>query len=224
MNLKNRLKIAIITLFFPGFVFAQIDQSQKTVNLQEVVVIGTRSPQKTSNLTQKVEVINRETILKMGVTDIADLLKMTMGVDIVQYPGLLSGISIRGFRPQTGGLNQKTLILINGRPSASTNLAMIDLNNVDRIELLHGPASAIYGPQAMGGVINIITKQSSGKITGNVSLTTGSFGTWGIDASVGGNISKNINFDINGGTLNQDKNYYLGKNNLFRNMLSQKKH
>lgn len=222
MNLKNRLKILFIVLFFPAFVFAQLDQTQKTINLQEVVVVGTRSPQKTSNLTQKVEVINHETILKMGSTDIADLLKQVIGVDIVQYPGLLSGISVRGFRPQTGGLNQKTLILINGRPSASTNLSMIDLNNIERIEVLRGPASAIYGPQAMGGVINIITKQSSGKTTGNVSLTAGSFGTWGVDASAGGNITKNIDFDINGGTLNQDKNYTLGKGNLFRNMLGQK--
>lgn len=222
MNLKNHLKALFIVLSIPAVVHAQVDQTQKTVNLQEVVVIGTRSPQKTSNLTQKVEVINHETIQKMGSTDIADLLKQTMGVDIVQYPGLLSGINIRGFRPQTGSLNQKTLILINGRPSASTNLAMIDLNNVERIEVLRGPASAIYGPQAMGGVINIVTKQSSGKTTGNVSLTAGSFGTWGIDASAGGNITKNIDFDINGGTLNQDKNYNLGKDNLFRNMLGQK--
>ncbi|NWJ51346.1 MAG: TonB-dependent receptor [Bacteroidetes bacterium] len=222
MSLKIRLKTLFIILFFPAIVFAQIDQTQKTVNLQEVVVVGTRSPQKTSNLTQKIEVINQETIQKMGSTDIADLLKQAMGVDIVQYPGLLSGINIRGFRPQTGGLNQKTLILINGRPAASTNLAMIDLNNVDRIEVLRGPASAIYGPQAMGGVINIITKQSSGKTSGNVSLTAGSFGTWGVDASAGGNITKNIDFDINGGTLNQDKDYTLGKDNIFRNMLGQK--
>lgn len=222
---RNRLKALFITLFFPALVFAQVDQNQetqKTVNLQEVVVIGTRSPQKTSNLTQKVEVINRETIQKMGSTDIADLLKQVVGIDVVEYPGLLSGISIRGFSPQTDGISQKTLILINGRPSASTNLAMIDLNNVERIEILRGPASAIYGPQAMGGVINIVTKQSNGKTTGNISLTAGSFGTWGMDASMGGNITKNINFDINGGTLNQDKNYYLGNDNLFRNMLGQK--
>ena len=222
MHSKNCFITLITALCFPAFVLAQTDQPQKTVNLQEVVVIGTRGPQKTSNLTQKIEVINRETIQKMGSTDIADLLKQTVGVDIVQYPGLLSGISIRGFRPQTGSVNQKTLILIDGRPSASTNLAMIDLNNIERIEVLRGPASTIYGPQAMGGVINIITKQSSGKPTGSVSLTAGSFGTWGIDASAGGNINKNISFDINGGTLNQDKNYYLGKGNLFRNMLGQK--
>lgn len=223
MNLKNHLKALFIGLFFPAILFAQEDQTQKTVNLQEVVVIGTRSPQKTSNLTQKIEVINHETIQKMGSTDIADLLKQTIGIDIVQYPGLLSGINIRGFRPQTGSLNQKTLILINGRSSTSTNLSMIDLNNVERIEILRGPASAIYGPQAMGGVINIITKQSKGKTTGNISLTTGSFGTWGVDASAGGNITKDISFDVNGGTLNQDKNYDLGKGNLFRNMLGQKK-
>jgi vitamin B12 transporter len=222
MNFKNTIKTLIITLFIPAFAFPQTEEAAKTVNLQELVVIGTRSPQKTANLTQAIHVINKETIRKMGVTDITDVLKQTAGVDVVEYPGLLSGISLRGFRPQNGGLNMKSLILIDGRPAASTNLAMIDLNNIERIEVLSGPASAIYGPQAMGGVINIVTIHSKDKIAGNVTLSTGSFGSWGANAAVGGNASKSIDFDLNTGTENQTKNFQLGKGNLFRNMLAQK--
>ena len=222
MILKSTIKTLIICLFIPAITFAQTEENPKTVNLQEFVVIGTRSPQKTANLTQKIEVIDRESIKKMGVSDIADILKQAAGVDVVQYPGLLSGISIRGFRPQTGGLNMKVLILIDGRPAASTNLAMIDVNNIERIEVLSGPASAIYGPQAMGGVINIITLHSKGKLAGNVSLTAGSFGSWGVEGALGGNLNKSIDFNLNAGTQNQDKNYHLGKGNIFRNQLGQK--
>ena len=222
MILKNTIKILILCIFIPAFAFPQTEENTKTVNLQEFVVIGTRSPQKTANLTQKIQVIDRETINKMGVSDITDVLKQAAGVDVIEYPGLLSGISIRGFRPQTGGLNMKALILIDGRPAATTNLSMIDVNNIERIELLSGPASAIYGPQAMGGVINIVTMHSKGKLAGNVSLSTGSFGSWGADAAIGGNINKSIDFDLNAGTQNQDKNYHLGKGNIFRNQLGQK--
>lgn len=222
MNFKNLIKTLIISLFMPVFAFPQTEENPKTVNLQEFVVIGTRSLQKTANLTQEIQVINKETIKKMNVNDITDVLKQAAGVDVVEYPGLLSGIGIRGFRPQNGSLNMKALILIDGRPAASTNLAMIDLNNVERIEVLSGPASAIYGPQAMGGVVNIITIHTNGKLAGNVSFSAGSFGSWGVDAAVGGNITKAINFDLNAGTQNQDKNFQLGKGNIFRNLLGQK--
>jgi outer membrane receptor protein involved in Fe transport len=222
MILKNTIKILIICIFIPAFAFPQTEENPKTVNLQEFVVIGTRSPQKTANLTQKIQVIDRETIQKMNVSDITDILKQAAGVDVVEYPGLLSGISIRGLRPQTGGLNMKVLILIDGRPAASTNLAMIDANNIERIEVLSGPASAIYGPQAMGGVVNIVTMHSRGILAGNVSVSAGSFGSWGADGAIGGNINKSIDFDLNAGTQNQDKNFQLGKGNIFRNLLGQK--
>src|ERR1035437_6265402 len=197
MNLKHITKAFLLSLFIPIIAFSQSEENPKTLNLQEVVVIGTRSPQKTANLTQEIQVISKETIKKMNVNDITDVLKQTAGVDVVEYPGLLSGISIRGFRPQNGSLNMKALILIDGRPAASTNLSMIDLNNVERIEVLSGPASAIYGPQAMGGVVNIITNHTNGKLKGNASLSAGSLGRWGVDAVVGGNLSKNFDFDLN---------------------------
>jgi outer membrane receptor protein involved in Fe transport len=222
MKLKNTIKTLIIALLIPAFAFPQIVDSSKTINLQEFVVIGTRSPQKTANLTQEIQIINKEEIRKMNVNDITDVLKQAAGVDVVEYPGLLSGIGIRGFQPQNGSLNMKTLILIDGRPAASTNLAMIDLNNIERIEVLNGPASAIYGPQAMGGVINIVTMHTTGKLKGNVSLSAGSFGSWGTDVTVGGNLSKAVDFNVNAGTQDQDKNFKLGKDNLFRNLLGQK--
>jgi vitamin B12 transporter len=222
MNFKNTISSFILALLIPAIALPQTEQDPKTINLQEVVVVGTRSPQKTANLTQDIQVINKETIKKMGVSDITDVLKQAAGVDVVEYPGLLSGIGIRGFRPQNGSLNMKALILIDGRPAATTNLAMIDLNNIERIEVLSGPASAIYGPQAMGGVVNIVTTHTSGKLAGNASLSGGSFGSWGAGVAVGGNLSKSIDFDLNTGKESQDKNFQLGKGNFFRNLLGQK--
>jgi vitamin B12 transporter len=222
MNFKNTISSFILALLIPAIALPQTEPDPKTINLQEVVVVGTRSPQKTANLTQDIQVINKETIKKMGVSDITDVLKQAAGVDVVEYPGLLSGIGIRGFRPQNGSLNMKALILIDGRPAATTNLAMIDLNNIERIEVLSGPASAIYGPQAMGGVVNIVTTHTSGKLAGNASLSGGSFRSWGAGVALGGNLSKSIDFDLNTGKESQDKNFQLGKGNFFRDLLGQK--
>ena len=99
--------------------------------------------------------------------DLTDVLKKNAGVDVVQYSGALSGIGIRGFRPQFSGINKRSLLLIDGRPSGVTNLATLLLDNVERIEVLKGAASAVYGSSAMGGVVNVITRQSRGKIGGN---------------------------------------------------------
>ena len=116
------------------------------------------------------------------------MLKKNAGVDVVQYSGALSGIGIRGFRPQFSGINKRSLLLIDGRPSGVTNLATLLLDNVERIEVLKGAASAVYGSSAMGGVVNVITRQSRGKIGGSARVGGGSFGASEFAGRVGGSV------------------------------------
>ena len=116
------------------------------------------------------------------------MLKKNAGVDVIQYSGALSGIGIRGFRPQISGINKRSLLLIDGRPSGVTNLATLLLDNVERIEVLKGAASAVYGSSAMGGVVNVITRQSRGKIGGNARIGGGSFGTSEFAGRAGGSV------------------------------------
>ncbi|WP_020529419.1 TonB-dependent receptor [Flexithrix dorotheae] len=184
--------------------------------LQGVVVTANRSERDMKDVPQKIEIISAQTIDKTIATDMTDLLKKTAGIDVVQYPGMLSGIGIRGFRPQISGLNQKTLLLIDGRPAAATNLSLLDMNNVERVEVLKGPASAVYGAQAMGGVVNIITKKSDGKIGGGAFAGYGSFNTLNAGGFVGGNITKNLDFDASLNYWNQQDDFKLGDDNLFR--------
>ena len=106
----------------------------------------------------------RRDIERSVAADITDVLKKNSGVEVVQYSGVLSGIGIRGFRPETSGLNKRSLLLIDGRPSGVTNLSTLMLDGVERIEVLKGPASSIYGASAMGGVVNVITRRSRGPV------------------------------------------------------------
>ena len=109
--------------------------------------------------------------------------------------GALSGIGIRGFRPQISGINKRSLLLIDGRPSGVTNLATLQLDNVERIEVLKGAASSVYGSSAMGGVVNVITRRSRGKVGGTARIGGGSFGTTELAGRAGGSASSSVDFD-----------------------------
>ena len=133
---------------------------------ESVVVTARRAGTRLSETPQKIEVVDAADIDRSVAADVTDVLKKNSGVDVIQYTGALSGIGIRGFRPQFSGVNKRSLLLIDGRPSGVTNLATLLLDNVERIEVLKGAASAVYGSSAMGGVVNVITRQSQGRLAG----------------------------------------------------------
>ena len=150
--------------------------TMKVAGLAEsLVVTGRRVETRRSETPQKIEIVGAEDIERSVASDITDVLKKNAGVDVVQYNGVLSGVGIRGFRPETSGINKRSLLLIDGRPSGVTNLATLLVDNVDRIEIMKGPASSVYGASAMGGVINVITKHSRGKVLGSGRAAYGSF-------------------------------------------------
>ena len=190
-----------------------------TNTLREVVVTATRSAVERRKTPQQIDVITEKDIQLTPAQEFTDLLKKNTSVQIIQYPGLLAGVGIRGFRPQTGGLNQRMLLLVDGRPAGTTNLATINPAAIERIEVLKGPASALYGSQAMGGVINVITKKSSGQVRFAVFAEYGSYETFKAGVSTGGNITGKLDYDLSFTAFDRNKNFKLGKGNLFRDLL-----
>jgi vitamin B12 transporter len=177
---------------------------------ESVVVTARRIGTRVAETPQKVEVIDASDLERSVAADLTDVLKKNAGVDVVQYSGVLSGIGIRGFRPQFSGINKRSLLLIDGRPSGVTNLATLLLDNVERIEVLKGAASAVYGSSAMGGVVNVITRQSRGRIGGTARLGGGSFGTSELAGRLGGNVSSRVDVDVTGNTVDQRDDYRMG--------------
>ena len=96
---------------------------------------------------------------------------------IREYPNSLVSVQVRGFQTETHGndLSSYVLILINGRRAGTGNIAKILTDNVERVEIIRGPASVQYGSSAMGGIINVITKQGKGKPSFYAEGTLGSF-------------------------------------------------
>lgn len=181
------------------------------VYLEEIIVTATRTEEKKEDIPQVVDVISAKDIDLTVGDDFTDVLKKNTSVDVIQYPGGYSGtVSIRGVRSDYWGTNKHCLILVDGRPIGATNLASINKDTVKQIEVLKGPASALYGSDAMGGVINIITKRSRGRVRSSVYLGAGSFDTWTTGVSSGGNLTDKIDFDLNANTYNQNGDIRMG--------------
>ncbi|MEW5931681.1 MAG: TonB-dependent receptor [Gemmatimonadota bacterium] len=198
----------------PGAARAQ--QEPRATTLDTVVVTTKRYPALRTELPQKIEVIGQRDLERTPADELADVLKEQAALDVIQYPGLLSGIGIRGFRPEFSGIAKHTLLLIDGRPAGATNLATIDLNSIERIEVLKGPASSLYGSSAMGGAVNLITRRSTGAFGGSASLAYGSWQTLDLSARAGGAITPRLDADFGVTRFARGADYRVGEGNLLR--------
>ena len=147
----------------------------------EVVVTATRDKQETRKTPANVTVITAEEISKSGATTVVDVLDNLESIQFRTSSGNSSQayIDMRGI----GGDNPygKTLIMLDGRrlnrtDMSSINWLQIPVNNIERIEVVRGPGSVLYGDAAIGGVINIITKKGKAQPQFNASAIVGSYG------------------------------------------------
>ncbi|OTG85584.1 ferric siderophore receptor protein [Acinetobacter sp. ANC 4558] len=159
--------------------FANSDPSTNVQQLATIVVSASGFEQSLKNAPASISVVTQEDIEKKNATSIADLLVDIPGVDVRNGVGKTSGlnVSIRGMNASD------TLILIDGRrQTTSTDVTpngfgetstgfIPPLSSIERIEVIRGPMSTLYGSDAMGGVINIITKKISNEWSGNITVS-----------------------------------------------------
>ncbi|HMA30242.1 MAG TPA: TonB-dependent receptor plug domain-containing protein, partial [Casimicrobiaceae bacterium] len=186
-----------ITLFFhvvlaaiaaSSCAHAQAVQIPKgTAILEPVVVTAARGPQSAEDLVADVTVIGADAIALSGVDSLASLLQRQPGVEIARNggPGATSGIFLRGANAT------QTLVLIDGMrvsssSSGTTALEGIPLDQVDHIEILRGPASSLYGADAIGGVIQIFTRRGERGMHANASVGYGTYETSSGTAGISG--------------------------------------
>jgi outer membrane cobalamin receptor len=165
-----------------------------TFELQPVEVPGKR-PQLPSTTPASISVITADEIALLGALSVADALRVLPELRIKSSggPGGLTTVSIRG------SSSAQVLILLDGVPlnrpdQASVDLSTLPIQNVERIEVLRGPFSAIYGSAALGGVINIVTRAAPQTL---LSTRTGSYGLAGNLLSIGGR-SENLTYLLQG--------------------------
>jgi iron complex outermembrane receptor protein len=222
-----------LTLFaiFPSFSLAQ----EKEVTLEKVVVTGTRDVEEIRKIPAGVSVVTKEKIEQSNAQNVADLLRNEVNVEVrdIYGNGKSASVDIRGFG-ETGLLN--TLVLVDGRRVNNIDLSGVDwtqipLDQVERIETIRGAGSVLYGDNAAGGVVNIITKKpektfsAAAEISGrsyNYNKESGSVsGKWGpLSAILSGSYSGTNGYRENGflrtkdvgGKVIYDLNEYISFN------------
>ena len=152
---------------------AEKKQEETThIKTDEVVVTASRTKQEVRESPSSVEVITREDIDKMGAESVAQALQLAIGIDTQENTMVGNRSSLRGMN------TNQTLILIDGRRVRTENtsetmnfyeLKRVNMDDVERIEIVRGAASSLYGSEALGGVINIIKKRP-GKMQTAVTL------------------------------------------------------
>jgi vitamin B12 transporter len=185
LKLRPRLVGALICLLATDALAQSVPASpDKVTALDPIVVTAARSPQSITASLADMTVIERDEIARAGVDSLAELLQRQPGIEIVQNggPGATSGVFLRG--TNTG----QTLVLVDGvrvssATSGTTALEAIPLEQIERIEILRGPASSLYGSDAIGGVIQVFTRRGGGPI--GVSGAAG-YGTYRTRALAGG--------------------------------------
>ena len=152
---------------------AYLDSISRQFDLTEVVVTGTRTPKFLKDTPIQTRVIGSKDIARLDATNVQNLLQQELpGVEFSYAMNQQTHLNFSGF----GG--QGVLFLVDGERLAGETMDDVDftrlnMDNVERIEIVKGAASALYGSNATGGVINIITKKSTGKPSVTVGATTG---------------------------------------------------
>jgi vitamin B12 transporter len=175
-------------------------QEKPVAILDEVVVTASRSPKKISEIGKVVRVISSETLSRSQGRTLHEVLNNVAGITIGgngSNPADVKAVYMRGASASN------TLILIDGIPvndaseiSGEYNISAISVDLIERIEILKGGNSTLYGSDAVAGVINIITKKGFGKLSANVMATAGSYNTYKQVLGLQGEI-KNTSISLN---------------------------
>ncbi|MFT9140898.1 TonB-dependent receptor plug domain-containing protein, partial [Acetobacter orientalis] len=141
----------------PAAIAAEVDAPEGGDN---TVVTVTGRPQKVKDVAGTVQIIDQRALQTSGAQSLTDVLAQHAVGFLSQWSPAQTSINIRGAASDGQGrdFNGQVLVLIDGRRAGTANLSKIAPSAIERIEIIRGPASVIYGSQNIGGVINIITK------------------------------------------------------------------
>ena len=198
MKQKFMLWFMVLWCFFCFSAFAQ----EEPVKIKEIVVTASRVEEPASEVASATTVLTSKELKEKGITNVVDALREVPGVQIVQT-GAFGGLTTPFVR---GGGNGQALVMIDGVPvwdpaapavgDFTAFLPHLPIEQIDRIEIVRGPQSVLYGPTAMTGVINIITKKGKGKPKIRVFSEGGSYSSFREGAEFLGE-TKHLKYNLN---------------------------
>lgn len=196
---------------FPAFFFTAspaFSQTSATPQLNETVVTATRTPQPLTDLVADVSIVDRAMIERSGATGVADVLARLPGIEISRNSGIGGTTSVF----LRGGNTQHTAVYLDGvrldaqNGSGGVAWESIPLAQIDRIEVLRGPAAAIYGSDAISGVIQLFTRKGEGRAAPYIGVGVGSRGLRKLDAGISGAAGTDSAFNYSLGLARETSN------------------
>jgi outer membrane receptor for ferrienterochelin and colicins len=175
----------------------------ENLELNTLVVTGQYAPSSDAKSVHKVKVIDAKRIQAQGAVNLQELMEQEMNVRVSQDKFLGSSMSIQG----VSGENVKILIdgvPVIGRQNGNIDLSQINLNNIERVEIVEGPLSVSYGTNALGGTINLITKKNKDKLAAHAEGYYETIGQYNVSAGIDLGI-KSHSLSFTGG-----RNYFDG--------------
>lgn len=185
---------------------SEIAMMPESAILEDVVISATRSRQTAIEYPTRIDMLNQRRISEIPALSADEFLRAVPGVSVSRGSAFLSSstVSLRGMGSEQG----RTLVLVDGVPinksdGGSVNWNAVGVNDVGRVEVVKGPGSSIYGGNAMGGIINLITPVPEDGIHGKVSQSYGTFNTLQTQANITGKKEKFF-WGVNGMYRNSD--------------------
>ncbi|MBE9468805.1 MAG: TonB-dependent receptor [Bacteroidetes bacterium] len=175
--------------------------NSSSIETKEVVITATKTQQNIEDIPQRVELISLAKIKSSPIESADDILKSISGTYVSRTMGIFShnaNVSMRGL---SGSEQSRVLILMDGVPinksdGGSVNWNIMNMNQIAKVEVTKGPGSSLYGSNAMGGVINFISKKPTEKITGQISTEYGTYNTIGTIVNFSGRQGDDINHGL----------------------------
>jgi iron complex outermembrane receptor protein len=161
--MKRIIICTVLALLFTGLL-STAQESSDTVKLKEVVVTATKTERNPRDIPARVSVISSDVIMNSPAMQIDDIIRFTPGINVNRSTGIFSMRPMVTLRGLSGDEQSRTLVLVNGVPvntsdEGGVNWNRINQNDIERVEVFKGPGSSLYGNNAMGGVINLITRK-----------------------------------------------------------------
>lgn len=181
----RRFALVASSLLVPVIAPAQ-GTARDTAHTEPVVVTATRSELARDRVPESVSVLTGEQLCQQGITTVADALRQVPGVAITQSAsyGTATSLFIRG------GESKFTKVLLDGVPvneaGGAFDFSSLTTDNVERIEIVRGPSSVLYGSDAVAGVVQIFTRRGTHGVHADLAVRGGGFGTSDVEGSVRG--------------------------------------
>jgi iron complex outermembrane receptor protein len=184
--------------------------------IEEITVTANKREQSLQDVPLTVSVTSEETIKQSSIVDLIDLQTAVPSLRVSQLQSSAqTNFTIRGFGngANNPGIEPAVLVLIDGIPRSRSSSSLADLPNLERVEVLSGPQSTLFGKNASAGVISITTKAPESEMGGLIETTLGNYGTQIVKGTMTGPISDNVAYRISASS-NENDGYAT---NLFDN-------